>query len=87
MSVARYLPGHPNGNLITRKIQKPVPEDSSIHSQEIDEIETGPTEARVLLSKGTDLLSTSFSDLKNRSCNEHEWRRSVKSAERIGLVS
>ncbi len=46
MSIAGYLAGRPNGNMITRKIRKPVPEDSLV-SQEVDEIETGQTEPRV----------------------------------------
>ena len=79
MSITSYFDDSPNGNMITRKIRKTVPEDSSIHSQEIDEIETGQTEARVSISKGTELLSTSSTD-------EHGRRRLVKSAERIGSV-
>ena len=78
MSVSGYLAGCPNGNMITRKIRKPVPEDSSI-SQEIDGIETGQTEARVSLD--AELLSNSS------LVDEHERRRSVKSAERIGSVT
>ena len=78
MSVSGHLAGCPNGNMITRKIRKPVPEDSSI-SQEIDGIETGQTEARVSLD--AELLSNSS------LVDEHERRRSVKSAERIGSVT
>ena len=83
MSIAGYLAGRPNGNMITRKIRKPVPEDSSL-SQEIDEIETGQTEARVSLSKGTELLSNL---LVEQSIGEHGRQRLVRSAERIDSVA
>jgi len=68
--------------MITRKIRKPVPEDSSMYSQEIDEIETGQTEARA--SWDAELLSNS---LFEQSISKHGWQRSVKSAERIDSVS
>jgi len=84
MSITGYLAGRPDGNMITRKIRKPVPEDSLV-SQEIDEIETGQTEARVSFDKDTELSSNSSRD--QLILDEHERRRSVKSAERISSVT
>ena len=61
-------------------MRQTMPEDSSISSQEIDEIETGQTEARV--SSDVELLSNS----SVLGLNVHGRRRLVKSVERIGSV-